>query len=258
VSSLIKRIFERYCYYYALNNHERCHYVLHSLKERARNDSDMSSRLEYINSFQIVEDEHILIGGNVRDVSRGRVFIHERWTDDPWLLAGLAVRRAPWVFDPRYLKRPFYYRKQANVLMTQFVLESARYYPPFAVYQFGQQIVLARYGTFYSAIRRLGIELEPWVREDGTFEHDSMINWLRRRLGWDTSNQKRRRLWSDDEVIDDILQRCGEKVLPSPAEIALSYTYPAKYVEEVLHPRLNRALGHTQTAALSETSDGPC
>lgn len=117
--------FVRYCRYYVLSDEERTNYVLHALKQHATLDKDLSNRLEYIQAFRIIPQNYGLRSGRVRDVAKAEVFIHGIWTNDPWLLAGMAIRRAPWMFDPRYLRRPFYYMTEANRLATLCVLEHA-------------------------------------------------------------------------------------------------------------------------------------
>src|SRR5579863_1248480 len=140
---LVARYLHRYCRYYALTHFERMHDLLLLLKARAINDADLSNRLAYIQAFRIIPQHFGLRGGRVRDVAKGEVYIHESWTSDPWLLIGMAIRRAPWMFDPRYLRRPFYYMTEANRAATLFVLEHARYSPLFAVFQFGHEIRVA-------------------------------------------------------------------------------------------------------------------
>src|SRR5262245_30371060 len=92
--------------------------------------------------------------------AKGEVFIHRNWTNDPWLLIGQGMRRAPWMFDPRYLRRPFYYRTESNRLATLFVLQHARYSPSYACYQFGHEIKAARYDFVYRCLRWIGLDIE--------------------------------------------------------------------------------------------------
>jgi len=134
----------RYCRYYSLGDTERTCYVLQVLKHRAACDAGLSNRLAYIQAFRIIPLDYGLRSGWVRDVARAEVYIHKPWTNDPWLLVGTAIRRAPWIFDPRYLRRPFYYMTEANRLVTLLVLEHARYCPPYAVFQFGHEIRVIR------------------------------------------------------------------------------------------------------------------
>src|SRR5262249_34953912 len=134
----------RYCRYYALDDTSRARYVLYALKQHAAREKDLSKRLEYIQPFRAIPQRYGLRSGMVRDVARGEVFIHSTWTNDPWLLVGMAIRRAPWMFDPRYLRRPFYYMTEANRLATLCVLEHARYSLLYAVFQFGHEIRVAR------------------------------------------------------------------------------------------------------------------
>src|ERR1051326_6643256 len=120
------RCFPRYFQYFSLDDAARACYVLTSLKQRASSDRDVLDRLAYLCAFRIVPLHCGLRGGRVRDVASAEVFIHASWTNDPWLLVGTALRRAPWMFDPRYLRRPFYYMTEANRLATLFVLQHAR------------------------------------------------------------------------------------------------------------------------------------
>ena len=223
-----------YCRYYALSDTGRMHYVLCALKQRAACDEDMSKRLEYIQAFGIIPLRYGLRSGQVRDVARAEVFIHSTWTNDPWLLVGMAIRRAPWMFDPRYLRRPFYYMTGANRLATLCVLEHARYSPPYAVFQFGHEIRVARLHLFYLVLRRLGADVEYKVNADGTFQFDQFICWLEKRFGHMQASPEQRPLYSDDEVIAEVLCRYNASETIVAQDIASHYTYPLKYVEEVL------------------------
>ncbi len=233
--------FTRYAHYYALSDTSRTAYLLRVLKRRAVSDEDMLKRLAYIQSFRIIPQCHGLRGGSVRDVARAEVFIHGIWTNDPWLLVGMAIRRAPWMFDPRYMRRPFYYMTEANRLATLFVLEHARYSLPYALFQFGHEIRVARLHFFYGLLRLLGADVEEKVSADGTFQFDQFIFWLARRFSHEQALPKQRYLYADDEVIEEILCRqCeGEKI--TAMDVALRYTYPVKYVEEVLLQKIDAA-----------------
>lgn len=222
----------RYCRYYSLSDADRADYALCSLKHRAACDQETSKRLEYMYAFRIIPQQYGLRGGNVRDVARAEVFIHGIWTNDPWLLVGMAMRRAPWMFDPRYLRRPFYYMTEANRLATLFVLEHTRYSPPYAIFQFGHEIRVARLHLFYGLLRLIGADVEEKVSADGTFQFDQFIIYLARRLG--DHIPKQRYLYADDEVAEDILCRYHENETITAEEVASCYTYPVKYVQEVL------------------------
>jgi hypothetical protein len=176
----------------------------------------------------------------VRDVANGEVFIHGPWTNDPWLLIGMAIRRSPWMFDPRYLRRPFYYMTEANRLTTLLVLEYARYSLPFAIFQFGHEIRVARLHLFYLLLRQLEIDIEFKVSADGTFQFDQLICWFEKRFGM--TKVKARPLYSDEEVIADILcnHPAGEPL--ASLDIAERYTYPLKYVEEVLITKIKTSV----------------
>jgi hypothetical protein len=223
----------RYCRYYALDDEERIQYVLSILRCYASADPETSTKLAYLSTLRIVPSSHGMRGGHVRDVAHGEIFIHWQWTADPWLLIGQALRRTPWLFDPRFLHRPFYYRTQSNRLATLFVLSHARYSPTYALYQFGHEIKAARYDFFYRALRCLKLDIEPKVQADGTFPFDPGISWLKAIL-FRIQPAQQYPLWQDCDVIYDIQQRSeqGEKLTVS--DIAEQYTYPLKYVEEVL------------------------
>jgi hypothetical protein len=244
--AMSRRCFAHYCRYYALGDAERAAFVLNVLKQRATDDKDMTNRLSYITAFRIIPQHHGLRSGNVRDVAQAEVFIHAIWTNDPWLLIGMALRRAPWMFDPRYLRRPFYYMSEANRLATLFVLEHARYSLPYAVFQFGHEIRGARLHLFYGLLRWLGLDVEYKVNMDGIFQFDQWICWLQARFGHCSDTPQRRSLYTDDEVIADLLLNhitTGEVL--SAEQIAVRYTYPVKYVEEVLMAKIN---GHVSLA----------
>jgi hypothetical protein len=232
----------RYCQYYALSASDRSEYILRALKHKAANDQELSKRLEYIESFRIISQRKGLRGGNVRDVARAEVFIHSSWTSDPWLLTGMAIRRAPWMFDPRYLRRPFYYMTEANRVATLCVLEHARYSLPYALFQFGHEIRVARLHFFYGLLRLLGADVEEKVSADGTFQFDQFIYWLGRRFAHERVSPKQRYLYTDDEVIEDIVcrHRAGEEI--TALAVASRYTYPVKYVEEVLLKKIDAAV----------------
>ena len=223
----------RYCQYYALNDEDRIAYILDTLLGYAAANPDTSAKLAYLSTLRITQPSYGMRGGHVRDVARGEVFIHQSWTSDPWLLIGQALRRVPWMFDPRYLRRPFYYRSQSNRLATLFVLSNLRYCPTYAFYQFGHEIKAARYDFFYRVLRRLKLDIEPQVQANGTFPFDQFFGYLRHKLG-KTPLTPPNPLWSDQAVIADVKRRTisGEQL--STLDIAVQYTYPLKYVEEVL------------------------
>jgi len=222
-----------YCEYYALNDEERLRYALAALKQHTSLDVELAQRLSYVSAFRIVPDDAGLRAGRVRDIAKGEIFIHRRWTNDLWLLWGQAIRRSPWIFDPRYLRRPFYYRTEANRLMTLCVLQYARYCLPYAVFQFGHELKAARYDWFYRFMRRLGVNLEETVRADGDSQFDPLIVWLDERLGR-RAPPALRSLWSDDETIADIRRRQALGETLSALTVAEQYAYPLKYVEEIL------------------------
>ena len=237
----ITHCFDRYCRYYALDHSERAQYVLHALKRRAAHEEDLSKRLEYIQAYRSIPLRYGLRSGRVRDVARGEVFIHSTWTNDPWLLVGMAIRRAPWMFDPRYLRRPFYYMTEANRLATLCVLEHARYSLPYAVFQFGHEIRVARLHLFYGLLRWAGVDIEWKVQADGTFQFDQFICWLERRLSHRKKAYVQQSLCSDDEAIAAILHGHDAYEPVTAMEVASQYTYPLKYVEEVLLDKIHAA-----------------
>lgn len=219
--------FSRYCAYYALDDAARLAYLVRALRVLPIEDSDAAARLAYFSGFCAVPRDHSLRCGAVRSVAAGEVYIHPGWSNDPWLLVGQALRRAPWVFDPRYLPRPFYYRSQSNRVVTRFVLNHARYSLPYAWYQFGHECKVARYDAFFRLMRYLGWEFEMPVPEDGVYRFDPLLN----RLALRRSAPVLRPLWTDAEVIADLAR---QRPLPSAEAIAARYTYPLKYVEDVL------------------------
>jgi hypothetical protein len=234
-SKFHSRFLQGYTRYYILSDQERIKKALRKLKARARLSKNRQTiaKLRYVNCFKIVPDSIDLRAGEVRDVARGEIYIHASWTNTPDLLCGQALRRSPWIFDPRFLPRPFYYRTQANHMMTNFVFENYRLCPLYAVYQFGHEIKSARYDAFFRLAGWLGHRLEEPVRADGTYEFDPLARTiLKNHLKAISKNS--RTLWTDDEVIKD-LEGCP---IPSALEIAVRYTYPLIYVQEVLLPKI--------------------
>ena len=232
---------KRYCCYYTLSDIDRAATVLAALKQRASLDPDVSARLAYLQAFRIVSPQQALRGGFVRDVARGEVFIHAVWTNDPSLLVGMALRRSPWSFDPRYQSRPFYYMSGANRVMSLFVLRNAQYSWPYALFQFGHEIRVARLHFFYVLLRWLNVDIERKVWVDGTFQNDQCLYWLKKHLGRDVGLPELRPLYNDEEVIAELLPTTSMTPLPSAQEIAEQYIYPLTYVEEVLLYKLSQA-----------------
>jgi len=229
------RFLKAYRDYYILSDQERLENALRQLMALARLSKNTQTilKLEYINSFEIVPNSVDLRAGNVRDVALGTVYVHAQWTNDPNLLYGLALRRSPWIYDPRFLRRPFYYRTEANRLMTAFVLENFRLCPLFAVYQFGHEVKSGRYDAFYRIARWLGHELEEYVYADGTYNFDPFAKWVLKN-DLKSKTKSPRPLWTDEEVLKDVEGR----PVPSAFEIAERYAYPLKYVQEVLLPEI--------------------
>ena len=242
--------FEDACHYYALDDDARLRLIVAALRARSSGDAVAARRLRHFSAFQIVPDQHPLRGGHVRDVATGTVFIHRHWTSDPWLLLGLALRRTPWIFDPRELPRPFTYRTQANRAMTAFVLHRARYSPPFALYQFGHEIKAASHDLLLQALGWCRILAEPPVREDGTFSFDGRSS--------DGASQCGSGLWTDAATLHDLRARFAAGEVLTADTIAVRYTYPRHYVEEVLLPQFhNPSVGTAphapKAAAIADT-----
>lgn len=227
----------RYIAYYKRNDHERLRYLHRCLKHYAEQTPTLAYPVAYLNGFRIVPESHALRGGNVRDIAHGLVFIHRRWTNDPWLLMGLALRRSPWIFDSRHLPRPFAYRSQANPIMTLMVLNHAAVSPPFAWYQWGHQIKAARFELFYIVGAWLRLWKEPPVTVDGTAQYDPLMEWLYHRGKTFCTSQRQ---WTDDAVILDMIRR--ETPPLSDMEIAHYYGYPFIYVQEILHPLVRQCI----------------
>jgi hypothetical protein len=221
----------RYCAYYSLPDEARIEAILTAIRQFSREDDEAARKIGSVRDLRIVPDLVGLGAGRVRDVAAGEVFIHRRWTADPFLLIGIAMRRGPWLFDPRWLGRPFYYRTQGNRLMTLFVLEHATYCLPFALYQFGNEIKSARYDLFHRLLANVGLDYDWPVQEDGTYLFDPLLIRVSGKAA-----PAGRPLWSDAEVIAD-LSGCHL----TAHEIAERYTYPLEYIEDVLLPAIEAA-----------------
>lgn len=234
--------FDAYCRYYQQTDEARLEQILETLRCYASHEP----KLRYLRGFQIVPESTGLRCGQVRDIAHGVVYIHARWSNHPGLLYGLALRRSPWIFDPRYLARPFFYRTQANRQMTLLVFEHARLCPLYAVYQFGHEIKTARYEAFFRLARWLGLPLEKPVRANGVYAFEPLAVSLRIIPSAAATPSA---LWNDDEVLRDL----AGKATPSPLEIAERYTYPLLYVEEVLLPKIE-----SQTASATAAGASQC
>lgn len=238
-SAPLQNQFRPYSDFYQLDDAGRLAYVSRLLRRWSMSDSTVAARLRYFEGFRIVESHVDLRTGAVRDVARGTVFVHARWSSDPWLLIGLALRRSPWVFDPRCLPRPFYYRSEANPVVTRFVLEQAHFCLPFSLYQLGHEIKVARYEIFFRLCRWLRWDLEAYVRADGTYEFDPALVWL---TAWVTREKTlpTRPLWNDAELVCIAIRDPSIATL-STEQLAMRYTYPRPYVEEVLLSAVRQA-----------------
>jgi hypothetical protein len=234
----LSRALLRYRQYYALSDNDRLVYVIALLRHRAAEDEPTARKLAHLRAFRIVPVTHGLRGGHVRNVASGEVYVHRSWTSDPWLLIGLALRRSPWIFDPRVLRRPFRYHTESNPLMTRFVLGNARLSPPFTLYQFGHETKAAATGIFYSFLRLLHVRCEPYVSIDGSFPFDLVPTWLCRCVSDQKIPVSIPPLWSVADTLLDVQMRLEAGEHLSPAKIAADYTFPLQYVEEVLWPQV--------------------
>jgi len=247
------RFLKTYRSYYILSDQERLKKALRRLKRFAHlsHRRETLLKLGYLTSFKIVPTSVDLRAGNVREIARGEVYVHAHWSSDPNLLYGLALRRSPWIFDPRFLRRPFYYRTEANRMMTIFVFENFRLCPLFAIYQFGHEVKSARYDAFYRLARGLGYDQEEYVCADGTYHFDPFAKTILKRCSRD-SVEMCRPLWTDEEVLQDV-ENCP---VPTAFEIAETYTFPLKYVQEVLLSKIEtyRNISWTQSATTSGRS----
>jgi UDP-galactopyranose mutase len=94
---------------------------------------------------------------------------------------------------------------------------------------------------FYGILRWSGLDIEEKVLADGTFQFDQFIYWLDRRFQHDNALPEHRYLYTDDEVIADLLKRENADEAITIQEIAKRYTYPTKYIEEVLWDKIEAA-----------------
>jgi hypothetical protein len=191
---------------------------------------EVDQRFRYFSRFKILPAPMNLRAGSVRGIARGEIFIHAAWLNDPWLCLGMCARRSAWIFDPRRVPRPFYYRSAANRLMTEFALEYADLFPPFAVYQLGHEIKSARFGIFFKLARAFSFELESYVQKDGTYKFDPLLARIGFALGFE-SEVKDTPLYADATALFEIINK-DQAV--TPAMVAEEYSYPLLYVEEVL------------------------
>lgn len=220
------RFVARYCRYYQLDDDERFTALLQLLHRSAHYDQIVAERLQHLHGFRIVPDAHPLRSGLVRDVARGLVFVHRRWSNDPYLVIGQALRRTPWTFDPRILGRPFRYRTQGNHRMTSFVLRQGHWCLPYAIYQFGHEVKAAGYAILYCVARLAGYALEGAMPADGIFQFER---------GAPPSEAL---LWDEQLMLSDLRQRQADGEPLDPLVIAERYCYPLVYVTEVVVPSL--------------------
>jgi len=201
---------------------------------------EADSRFRYFSNFKLASPSAHLRTGSVRGIARGEIFIHRAWLNDPWLCLGLCARRSAWIFDPRYLPRPFYYRSQTNLLMTEFVFEHASLFPPFAFYQFGHEVKSARFGIFFKWMRALGLELEEYVQKDGVYLFDPFITYIGCILGIE-EKQKVIPIQDDSVAIFETKTKIAQGQKIEPIMVAEEFSYPLLYVEEVLWQKIESA-----------------
>jgi hypothetical protein len=222
--------------YYSLTMDEK----KNALQRTVRYWAETDPRFRYFSHFKIVSPSAHLRTGSVRGITHGEIFIHETWLNDPWLCLGICARRSAWIFDPRYLSRPFYYRSQANHFMTEFVLEHASLFPPFAFYQFGHEVKSARFGIFFKWMRVFGLELEEYVQKDGVYLFDPFITYIGHRLGIE---ERPKVIPIQDDIVAIYETKAkieqGEKI--NPIMVAEEFSYPLLYVEEVLWQKVESA-----------------
>lgn len=68
-----------------------------------------------------------------------------------------------------------------------------------------------------------------------------MICWLERQFAQDHATLTQRPLYNDDEVIADILRHYNADQPITAEDVTIAYTYPLKYVEEVLLEKIKVA-----------------
>ena len=236
--------------YYRRSEAARLAYLARLLRRWRASDPSAAVALAYVRDFALGPPGSTLRVGRVRQVAQGLIWVQPGWSSDPWLLIGLALRRSPWLFDPRHLRRPFYYRSEANPRATRLVLSLAHWSPPFALYQLGHEIKAARFELFFRLGRALGLDLEAPVLADGTYQFDPLLKWLRARLGQTAAPPPP--LWTPAAALADLAREPGAAAL-SAAAIATRYTFPLSYVEEVLLPAL-RQKAASVAATVSGTS----
>ncbi len=246
-ASPLRHLARRYIYYYRRNTQDRFALVHRWLRGWAARDNMVAAQLSYVRGFRIVPSDVDLSTGLVRDIARGEILVHERWSNDPWLLVGQALRRGPWLFDPRHLRRPFYYRTDANPRATRFVLQQALYTPPFALYQLGHEIKAARFELFFRITRALGMNLEALVCANGAYRFDPLLTWLSAGLS-QAALPLYRPLWTEAEALSDLA--LNSNVTMTADGLAAHYNFPLSYVNEVLLPAaLQAKLSAAETAS---------
>jgi hypothetical protein len=222
--------------YYARSRAEKLAALQHAISNAAQSEP----RFRYFSRFKTMDRSGNLRSGRVRGIANGEVFIRATWSADPWLLLGLCARRSPWIFDPRYLPRPFYYRSRANRLMTELVLEYAALFPPFAFYQFGHEIKSARFGIFFKLARAFGLELEQYVQKDGVYLFDPLISKMGYLLGLEDKPNDIP-IQDDPAAIFETAARINQGQKITPSMVAEEFSYPLLYVEEVLWQKIESA-----------------
>ena len=97
----------------------------------------------------------------------------------------------------------------------------------------------------------MNADIEEKVLADGTFQFDQIICWLEKRFEHGHSMPEQRYLYTDEEAVADLLYRYDANETISAKEIAARYTYPLKYVEEVLLSKIETARTQQQEQRLS-------
>ena len=237
-STFLAKILFRYCAYYCQCDHKKREQIIQVIKQLFEYEQEIIHKLDYVTCFTVFPNTYSLRAGSVRHVACGEIFIHKGWVNDPWLLMGQLMRRSPWIFDPRYVQRPFFYRTETNRLATLFVFGQGFYNLPYVCYQFGHEIKVARYDMFFRLFRLMGLELEDYVNKNGDYDFDPLIRWLARKVGIKVMAEQMGRMQTDDEVLKDICSMFPSQPILDELEIAVKYTYPLLYVQEVLHPKI--------------------
>ncbi|MBM3254172.1 MAG: asparaginase, partial [Candidatus Omnitrophica bacterium] len=124
---------EFYQEYYKRKPIERAELILENMLKKAkeRGDIELLEVLSYVKKFRLTEQ--IPIGGEVRDIRTGEIYISPHMTKQPQLLQYFILRRARglWQFDQRSWreKKMYYFDTMAD--MGDFMLRHSSYIGPF-------------------------------------------------------------------------------------------------------------------------------